>query len=216
MTNSATISRVYEYIAPINGIQQGNYEPIIQLIAPTKVQVATFLGKYKPTEKTAVDFEIGISNNDKNLFSTIDDTNNKGLAGKINAKQRVFSKKWQMDAFANYQFIQNDFKSVERLYNIEFDRDWNIGTAAIGNQSLLVSGLQLELNPKPKSVNKGLLLYQFENWITPKLFGQQTSIEWIVSNKKLDVPKPRQLSKKRCDSFILKIFKKPIANAVSF
>ena len=162
LTNSATISRVYEYIAPINGIQQGNYEPIIQLIAPTKVQVATFLGKYKPTEKTAVDFEIGISNNDKNLFSTIDDTNNKGLAGKINAKQRVFSKKWQMDAFANYQFIQNDFKSVERLYNIEFDRDWNIGTAAIGNQSLLVSGLQLELNPKPKSVNKGLLLYQFE------------------------------------------------------
>ena len=162
LTNSATITRVYEYIAPKNGIPQGNYEPIIQLIAPTKVQVATFLGKYKPTEKTAVDFEIGISNNDKNLFSTIDDTNNKGLAGKINAKQRVFSKKWQMDAFANYQFIQNDFKSVERLYNIEFDRDWNIGTAAIGNQSLLVSGLQLELNPKPKSVNKGLLLYQFE------------------------------------------------------
>ena len=160
VTNSATITRVYEYIQPVNGIPQGNYEPIIQLIAPTKVQVATFLGKYKPTEKTAVDFEIGISNNDKNLFSSVDDTNNKGLAGKINAKQRVFSKKWQMDAFANYQFIQNDFRSVERLYNIEFDRDWNLGTAGIGNQSLLVSGLQLDLNSK--STTKGLLLYQFE------------------------------------------------------
>jgi hypothetical protein len=42
ITNSATISRVYEYIPPVNGIPQGNYEPIIQLIAPTKVQVATF------------------------------------------------------------------------------------------------------------------------------------------------------------------------------
>ena len=104
LTNSATITRVYEYIAPKNGIPQGNYEPIIQLIAPTKVQVATFLGKYKPTEKTAVDFEIGISNNDKNLFSTIDDTNNKGLAGKINAKQRVFSKKWQMERFYSRAF----------------------------------------------------------------------------------------------------------------
>jgi hypothetical protein len=41
ITNSATIS-VYEYIPPVNGIPQGNYEPIIQLIAPTKVQVATF------------------------------------------------------------------------------------------------------------------------------------------------------------------------------
>ncbi|MDD2674712.1 MAG: hypothetical protein PHF81_07505 [Flavobacterium sp.] len=162
VTNSATITRVYQYIAPVNGILQGNYEPIIQLIAPTKVQVATFLGKYNPDEKTAIDFEIGISNNDKNLFSNIDDSNNKGLAGKINTKQRIFSKKWQMDAFANYQFIQNNFSSVERLYNIEFDRDWNLGTAGIGNQSLLVSGLQLDLNPKPKSTNKGLLLYQFE------------------------------------------------------
>ncbi|OAB28225.1 hypothetical protein SAMN05444395_11287 [Flavobacterium fryxellicola] len=162
LSNAATITRVYEFIAPINGIPQGNYEPIIQLIAPTKVQVATFLGKYKPTEKTAVAFEIGISNNDKNLFSAIDDANNKGLAAKINAKQRIFSKKWQMDAFANYQFIQNEFRSVERIYNIEFDRDWNLGTTAIGNQSLLVTGLQLDLNPKPKSTDKGLLVYQFE------------------------------------------------------
>ncbi|MFV8321584.1 hypothetical protein [Flavobacterium sp. LS2R12] len=162
VTNSATITRVYEYIEPINGIPQGNYEPIIQLIAPTKIQVATFLGKYKPSEKTTVDFEIGLSNNDQNLFSSIDDTNNQGLAGKINAKQRLFSRKWQVDAFANYQFIQKDFRSVERLYNIEFDRDWNLGTAAVGNQSLLVSGLQLDLNPKPKSTNKGLVVYQFE------------------------------------------------------
>ncbi|TDE05141.1 hypothetical protein [Flavobacterium sandaracinum] len=160
LSNAATITRVYEFIAPINGIPQGNYEPIIQLIAPTKVQVATFLGKYNPDEKTAVDFEIGISNNDKNLFSAIDDANNKGLAGKINVKQRIFSKRWKMDAFANYQFIQNNFSSVERIYNIEFDRDWNLGTAGIGNQSLLVSGLQLDLNSKSK--DKGLLAYQFE------------------------------------------------------
>ena len=162
LTNSATITRVYEYIAPINGIPQGNYEPIIPLIAPTKIQVATFLGKYKPTEKTAVDFEIGISNNDKNIFSSIDNADNKGLAGKINAKQRIFSKKWNLDAFTNYQFIQKDFRSVERVYTIEFDRDWNLGTAGIGNQSLLASGLELNLNPKLNTFNKGLVLYQFE------------------------------------------------------
>ncbi len=161
LTNSAANGRIYEYIEP-NGFPQGNYEPIIQLIAPTKIQVATFLGKYKPTEKTAVDFEIGISNNDKNLFSTIDDTNNKGLAGKINAKQRLFSKKWNIDAFANYQFVQKDFRSVERLYTIEFDRDWNLGATAIGNQSFLVSGLNFILNEKEETQNRGLLTYQFE------------------------------------------------------
>ena len=162
LANSATITRIYEYVTPINGIPQGNYQPTIPLIAPTKIQVATFSGKYKLTEKTAVDFEIGISNNDKNLFSSVDDGDNKGLAGRINAKQRLFSKKWSLDTFTNYQFIQRDFKSVERLYTIEFDRDWNLGTTGIGNQSLLVTGLELNLNSKTNTLNKGFLLYQFE------------------------------------------------------
>lgn len=156
LKNAAAISRIYEYIEPLNGIPQGNYEPIILLVAPIKTQVATFLGKYNPTEKTAFDFEIGLSNNDKNLFSSIDDSNNTGLATKINARQRLFSKKWKVDAFANYQFAQKDFSTVERLYSIEFGRDWNLGTTTIGNQSYLVSGLQMTLP------EKGNLTYQFE------------------------------------------------------
>lgn len=156
LKNSAAIGRIYEYIEPINGIPQGNYEPVIQLVAPIKTQVATFLGKYNPSDKTAIDFEIGVSNNDKNLFSSQDDSNNQGLATKINARQRLFSKKWNVDAFANYQFIAKDFSSVERLYSIEFGRDWNLGTTVVGNQSYLVSGLQMTLP------EKGNLVYQFE------------------------------------------------------
>lgn len=156
VTNAAAISRIYQYVAPINSVPQGNYEPIIQLIPPTKIQVATFLGKFTPTEKTAIDFEIGMSNNDKNLFSPIDDANNQGMAVKMNVKQRLSSKKWKIDAFANYQLIQQNFSSVERLYNIEFSRDWNLATTVLGNQSYLVSGLNFTL---PK---KGILTYQFE------------------------------------------------------
>jgi hypothetical protein len=156
LKNAATIGRIYEYIEPINAVPQGNYDPIIRLVAPIKIQVATFLGKYKPTEKTAIDFEIGLSNKDKNLFSSIDDANNQGLATKINARQRLFSKKWNVDAFANYQFVKKDFSTVERLYSIEFDRDWNLGTTSTGNQSYLVSGLLMTLP------EKGNLVYQFE------------------------------------------------------
>lgn len=162
LKNNASISRIYEYIAPINTVPQGNYAPTVQLVAPTKIQVATFLGKYSPSEKTAIDFEIGISNNDLNIFSTIDDSNNQGISAKINTKQRLFSKKWLVDAFANYQFTQKEFKTVERLYTIEFDRDWNLGTTAVGNQSLLVSGLNFNLNPTSKTNNSGVLKYQFE------------------------------------------------------
>ena len=155
LSSAAAIGKIYKYIAPINGIPQGNYEPIIRLIAPSKIQIATVLGKFNPSEKTNVAFEIGISNNDKNLFSSTGDTDNKGFAGKFNLKQRLFSKKWKVDAFANYQLVQKQFKTIERLFTIEFDRDWNL-TNPIGNQSLLVSGLLFYLP------EKGSFTYQLE------------------------------------------------------
>ncbi len=155
LSNASAIGKIYQYIAPIAGILQGNYEPIIKLIAPTKIQIATILGKFNPTEKTAVDFELGISNNDNNLFSSIDDNDNQGVAGKINFKQRLFSKKMNIDAFGNYQFIQKNFRTIERLFAIEFNRDWNL-TQFFGNQSYLISGLDFIL---PEN---GKFTYQFE------------------------------------------------------
>ena len=160
--NANSVERIYEYVSPVNGILQGNYEPIVKLVAPMKIQVATFLGKYNPDEKTLVDFEIGISNNDQNLFSDIDDGNNSGVALKLNSKKRLISKNWTLDAFANYQFVEKDFKSVERLYNIEFNRDWNLNTTLLGSQSLLVTGFNLDLFSKKKTANIGLFTYQFE------------------------------------------------------
>lgn len=155
LSNTAAVGRIYQYVAPVSGIPQGNYEPIIRLVAPTKIQIATVLGKYKPSEKTLVDFEIGVSNNDLNLFSSKDDSDNQGIAGKIYAKQRLYSNKWQIDAFANYQFVQKEFKTIERLFTIEFDRDWNL-TNPLGNQSLLISGVNFSLP------NKGSARYQLE------------------------------------------------------
>ena len=156
---SSTISngRIFKYVEPIAGVLQGNYEPKIKLIAPTKLQIATILGKYNPTDKTLLDFEMGLSNNDQNLFSPIDDSNNKGLAGKINVKQRLFSKKWQVDAIGNYQFTQKNFKTIERLFSIEFDRDWNLNEKLFGNQSFLTAAILFTL---PEKSN---WKYQYEN-----------------------------------------------------
>lgn len=160
--NTNSVERIYEYVSPVGGIPQGNYEPIVQLVAPMKIQVATFLGKYNPDEKTLVDFEIAMSNNDKNLFSGIDDSDNEGVAFKMNIKKRLFTRDWTLDGFANYQFVQKDFRSVERLYNIEFNRDWNLNSTLLGNQSLLVTGVNFDLFAKKETSNIGLFTYQFE------------------------------------------------------
>ncbi len=183
VSNTITNGRVFKYVAPIAGIPQGNYEPIIRLIAPTKIQIATVLGKYNPSEKTTVDFEVGISNNDKNLFSGIDDNENQGLAGKLNFKQRLLSKKWQVDLFGNYQLIQKNFKTIERLFTIEFDRDWNLSNP-LGNQSLVTSGLLFSL------AGKSNWKYQFEKLDFSESFSGNRQVisgyykhkNWLFSN----------------------------------
>ncbi|TRX42340.1 hypothetical protein [Flavobacterium restrictum] len=185
LKSSAAIGRIYEYVAPIGTLLQGNYEPTIPLVAPTKIQVATFLGNYHPTEKSTIDFEIGVSNSDKNLFSSIDDSNNKGLATKINTKQRLYSGKWDLDAYANYQYVAQNFKTVERLYTIEFNRDWNLGSALVGNQSLLVSGLQFNLNPRTSGNNQGMANYQFEKLDFSNSFsGSRHSVKGLLQFNK--------------------------------
>ena len=181
LTNSAAIGKIYQYVDPIGGISQGNYEPITRLIAPTKIQLATVLGKFNPSERTTVDFEIGVSNNDLNLFSSLDDGNNKGIAGKLNFKQRLLTKKWQIDAFGNYQYVQENFKTIERLFNIEFNRDWNLTTFE-GNQSLLINGVDFIL---PK---KGKLSYQFEKLDFSKSFsGSRHIVNGILKLKNWNI-----------------------------
>lgn len=181
LANSAAIGKIFQYVEPILGIPQGKYEPVVRLVAPTKIQIATVLGKFNPTDKTVVDFEVGVSNNDLNLFSNIDDDNNKGLAGKLNFKQRIFTKKWNIDAFGNYQFIQKDFKTIERLFNIEFNRDWNLTTFS-GNQSLLVNGLDFILP------EQGKITYQYENLtFTESFSGNRHSISGFFKLKNWNI-----------------------------
>ena len=152
------ISTIYEYIAPVGGVPQGNYEPVVQLIAPTKLQMAVISGQYSPSEKTHVDFEIAGSKNDLNLFSSIDDNNNDGFAGKLKITQRLIETDslWNMDVFADGDYIHEDFRTIERLYNAEFNRDWNID-APLGNQQLLVAGVNLN------HYKKGVATYRFEH-----------------------------------------------------
>lgn len=183
LKNAIANGRIYEYIAPIAGIPQGSYEPIVPLIAPTKTQVATLIGKYMPHEKTVVDFEVAVSNFDKNLFSSISDKDNQGVASKLNFKQRLFSKKWQLATFGNLQWIQKNYKSIERINTIEFDRDWNLNNPT-GNQSLFITGLQLELP------NVSLWKYQLENLNFSKQFsgnrhlltGYFKNQAWLITN----------------------------------
>ncbi len=148
------INNIYEYVGP----SLGSYAPIVQLVAPTKLQIAVVNGTYNPSEKTKINFEVAGSKNDLNLFSNIDDSDNDGFAGKLSIAQSITKNDslWSLNAFADGDILQKNFKTIERLYNAEFSRDWNI-INPLGNQQLLKTGLKL-IHP-----TKGIVNYQFEH-----------------------------------------------------
>jgi len=158
LSSSNAISRIFEYVSPVLGVPQGNYEPIIQLNAPTKLQIGGVNGSYHPNEKTRIDFEIAGSKNDLNLFSDVDDDDNDGFAGRFSAQQAILktADTLSLNAFGSLDYINKDFRTVERLYNIEFNRDWNLMTPS-GDQRFLISGLEFS---KPKI---GVARYEFQN-----------------------------------------------------
>jgi len=144
LNSTNAINKIYEYATPINGIPQGYYEPIIQLKAPTKLQIGGLNGSYHPSEKTRVDFEVAGSKNDLNLFSNIDNGNNDGFAGRLNARQNIitFADSLKVVGFGALDFVNEDFRNIERLYNIEFIRDWNL-TNPLGNERFITTGVEI-------------------------------------------------------------------------
>lgn len=159
LASNETITTIYEYVAPINGIPQGNYAPVIRLFAPAKLQMAVVQGDYNPSERTEISFEGAGSKNDRNLFSKLDDGNNDGFAGRLNIKQRLFgeSQTKSLTAFADLNYIQNDFRNVERTYNVEFGRDWNLPLDPVGDQTYISGRLNY------LDTATGTLDYQFES-----------------------------------------------------
>ncbi|WP_405293986.1 hypothetical protein [Algibacter sp. Ld11] len=162
LSSSTAINNIYEYA----GVLQGNYAPIIQLIAPTKLQLAVVNGTYHPSEKTNINFELAGSKNDLNLFSNSDDQNNDGFAGKLNIEKQLIKTDslWNLNAIFNSDYISTDFRNIEGLYNPEFNRDWNLDLTNLngiggnlGNQILVNSGFSMFHQ------EKGVLNYQFEH-----------------------------------------------------
>jgi hypothetical protein len=148
--------RIFEYVAPISDIKQGAYEPIVQLTPPNRLMIGVLNADYTPTEKTAISSELAYSSNDVNLFSSIDDTDNEGFAGKFKWNQILVDRNWKFATGVNYELIHKNFRTIERYRNVEFSRDWDLLNTE-GNQSYLSTNLSLS------NTTKGIVSYVFEN-----------------------------------------------------
>lgn len=152
LENTIATGSIFKFV----GINQGDYKPIVRLIAPTKSQLFIVKSGYNPSKKTVINAEVAISNNDANLFSNINDDQNKAAAVKVDWQQVLIDKKWQLKSNISHEFVQQNFNSEQGWEPVEFNRDWNILTNN-ATKNFFQSELNLTNN------KKGFVMYRFNN-----------------------------------------------------
>ena len=157
LSQGSAINKIFEYTPAVNGVPQGNYAPIIRLNAPTKLQVGGVKASYRPGEHTTINFELAGSRKDLNLFSDLDNDDNQGYAAHLEFQQDIIKRPDSLlvKAVGTFDFLNQNFKSIERLYNVEFNRDWNV-TNPQGDRRFVTLGL----NTSSKTF--GQAYYSFE------------------------------------------------------
>jgi hypothetical protein len=162
----------------------GDWAPVILLVSPKKTQIISVGGEYLITPKTKIKAEAAISIYDVNLFSAKDKANDKGLAAKIqfesaDKKINLFNKKLLLQTNLGYEFVQNRFKPLERLRNVEYLRDWSLPyEAARADEQLANAAIKIgdskgnfykyEITSYNRSDKYNGLRQQFDNYTAVK------------------------------------------------
>ncbi|MGN6531940.1 MAG: hypothetical protein ACTHK0_09330, partial [Ginsengibacter sp.] len=156
--------RVFQFVAPVNGVKQGDWEPVILLIPPKKHDLITAAAQYFFNKNSSLKAEVAMSNYDVNTFSAIDKQDDKGTAAKVNyvMQQKVFGNIKPgivLQTDIGYEYVQDKFKPLETLRNVEFNRDWSLPfDAPAATENLIDASLQI------KDLQNNFLKYQFTNY----------------------------------------------------
>lgn len=134
--NSTANGKVYRWTAPVNGVKQGSHEPVALLVTPSKKQLINLGGKHSLASMTRASFELALTNNDPNTFSSLDRDENLGYALDLGIEQemlRTDTSRLRLLVSAGYRHVSRNFDPVERFRSVEFERDWNLDGEIAGS-----------------------------------------------------------------------------------
>ncbi|MCX8056716.1 MAG: hypothetical protein N3F03_03785 [Ignavibacteria bacterium] len=128
------------------GSNKGNYLPIILLPMPELKQVGNFYSRFFVTKNFFIEGEISLSSFDRNRFSTIDDDKNRGKAYSyklgFDTLYIELSKIFIGNVLFNYyeRKTESTFTPISRIYEVEYERNWNINNQALTSEELIREG----------------------------------------------------------------------------
>ena len=169
--NNATNGKVFEWVAPVGNVKQGDYAPVILLIAPKKHQVITLGGIYHFKTNLRLEADVAVSKYDINLYSSKDKGDNDGTAARLKLVQderavRFLGKAMKLQANMGFEYVQGKFKPLERLRNVEFNRDWSLlNTVLPADEYLSTGGIKL-YDAKGNTISYDVASYQRSDHFT--------------------------------------------------
>lgn len=181
--NSLANGRVFKWVAPTNGIPQGNFEPVVVLIAPRKTSMFTFAAEHQSGKKWRMGSELAISQTDLNLYSNKDDADNTGVASKsyVEYKEKIKSDSTGDVFLSNIlqaEILDKNFRFVEFYRPVEFNRDFNIVNNTRTSEQWLTFQTAIEKN------KKNLLYYRVSSFLKDTIYrGIQQSVGTDIQYK---------------------------------
>jgi hypothetical protein len=127
IASSGVNGRVYEWIAPIDGVAQGEYAPIKTLITPKQNQMLTLGLTHKNLAGGKLRLEGALSKEDLNTFSRIDNEDNGGWSGRASYQKNWSKQKGKgLSSEVFYEYKAAEFRRIERYREVEFQRNYGL------------------------------------------------------------------------------------------
>lgn len=125
--SSAANGRVFQWVAPLDGVPQGTHEPIVLLVTPKSHRMVSMDGEIRLSSTTRAHYSYALSSRDVNLFSEKDKADDQGHALFVALDQQILqAPAWLVQSRISYEISGQHFRPLERYRSTEFERDWNL------------------------------------------------------------------------------------------
>ncbi len=166
LSQSVSNGKVYQWVAPLNGLPQGDYEPVVQLNTPKMNDLMAVNASYAISDKLTAMTELAFTYADNNLFSKEGDANNAGIAYKLKLDyrtglgRRVRDSLWRYRVCLDYEFVHKNYTPLKSFRPVEYYREYNLESDYTSTASEQLTGLTTGF----EHAAKGRTLYSF-SWL---------------------------------------------------
>lgn len=115
---------IYEYVEPLNGEPQGDYEAAVAAPAPSGKRMITAGGFFRLNSHEEAFAEAGFSKNDLNLLSPFDSHDDSGAAWKIGLRSGRKAGDYDLQSQITLESLGRYFSVIDRYREVEYERKW--------------------------------------------------------------------------------------------